>query len=339
MRSEQPRGADVRALYEEFPYPLPVADSDPIYDVAMGLDLVMADLDGLEVLDAGCGTGHRLIGLACQYPETRFLGVDFSEHSLSVARGLAERNGCDNVEFRHAEIGGELLGRQFDLITSTGVIHHLENPAGGAEWLQRHLKPEGIAYTWYYHPYGEFDRLLSRDLVQLLLRDSEDDISGTVLGDLGLTLSVEQYGTRTSFSDVSQATRLAADVDAYIHPIVNAYRFQEAAEFFRVGSDWAIVHGVNWDGGSGSVDAGDWTGGEFGTISATGLFESPRLRAVFDRMDAYAQLDAVELKLRPTGFTLVSGGVAGLERVTDRIRRNADSANLLRPKPRQEDAR
>ncbi|MEU8654863.1 class I SAM-dependent methyltransferase [Streptomyces sp. NPDC048737] len=317
-------------MYEEFPYPLPNSDTDPIYDVAMGLDSVLPELDGCHVLDAGCGTGHRLVGTALQYPDTKFLGIDFSEHSLSVARELAKRHQCDNVEFQHAEIGGELLGRSFDLITSTGVIHHLADPAGGADWLQQHLKRDGIAYTWYYHPYGEFDRLLSRELVQVLLKNSPEDISGTVLADLGLTLSVEQYGTRTSFSEASTEAQLAADVDAFIHPIVNAYRFREAADFFRSRCEWTIVHGINWDGGSGLINTDGWDAGEFGTLTSGVLFPNERLRAVFERMDPVAQLHCVELKLRPTGFTLLSGSSAGLERCADEIRVNARNANLLR---------
>ncbi|MFI9262194.1 class I SAM-dependent methyltransferase [Streptomyces sioyaensis] len=333
MKPQSSCSADVRALYEKFPYPLSNSETDPIYDVAMGLDLVMDSLDGCRVMDAGCGTGHRLVGLAMQHEATEFIGVDFSEHSLSVARELARNHGCDNVQFRHAEIGGEHLGLEFDLITSTGVIHHLADPQGGAEWLQRHLKDDGVAYTWYYHPYGEFDRLLNRQLVQTLLKNSTEDISGTVLTDLGLTLSAEQYGTRTSFAEISTETKLAADADAYLHPIVNAYRFQEAAEFFRTGCDWTIVHGVNWEGGSSLIDSDNWTAGDFGTLSGSDLFKNPRLREVFSRMDTGTQLHCVELKLRPTGFTLLSGNPAGLARCTEQIRANVRSANLLRMKP------
>ncbi|MFI6340986.1 class I SAM-dependent methyltransferase [Streptomyces sp. NPDC050535] len=323
------RAEEVRALYERFPYPSPSASAQPIFDIAMGLDFVVEELAGREVLDAGCGTGHRLVGLACQYPETTFVGVDFSERSLSIARDLAERNECTNVEFIRAEIGGVGLGRQFDLITSTGVIHHLENPEGGADWLQRHLKPDGILYTWYYHPYGEFDRLLSRELVQLFLSRSKGDLSDTILSDLELSLSARQYGTRTSHSDAGPQDQLAADADAYLHPIVNAYKFQEAAEFFRRRCDWVVVNGVNWDGGSNVIDTADWSGNTYGTVALSDLFRNERLHPVFAEMDAQPQLDCVELKLRPTGFSLVSGPSAGLRKCTDRIRRNAERANLL----------
>ena len=336
MPTHPPSSGDVRALYEEFPYPLPNSDTEPIYDVAMGLDLVLPSLDDCQVMDAGCGTGHRLVGLALQYPDTEFLGVDFSEHSLTVARRLAKKHGCDNVSFWHAEIGGQHLGRHFDLITSTGVIHHLVDPAGGVKWVQQHLKDDGIAYTWYYHPYGEFDRMLSRQLVHMLMKHSAEDISKTVLADLDLALSVEQYGTRTSFSEVSADAQLAADADAYFHPIVNTYRFQEAADFFRDVTDWTVVHGVNWDGASSLIDSGHWAEGEFGTLASSDLFKSGRLREVFAGMSPEAQLHCVELKLRPTGFTLLSGKDAGLARCTEQTRANVRNANLLRMNPVRE---
>ncbi|MFJ4576772.1 class I SAM-dependent methyltransferase [Streptomyces sp. NPDC088846] len=324
-----PRAADVRALYERFPYPSPNASSEPIFDTAVGMDFVTEDLEGREVLDAGCGSGHRLVGLACQYPETSFVGLDFSSSSLAVARELAATHACENIEFIQAEIGGDPLGRHFDVITSTGVIHHLEDPARGTDWLQQHARPDGLLYTWYYHPYGEFDRLLGRELVQLLMRNSREDLTDTVLGELELSLSVQQYGTRTSHPGASDEARIAADVDAYLHPIVRAYTFQEAAELFRSGSDWAVAYGANWDGGSGAIDVGDWSGKEFGVLAAADLFESERLREVFSRMDARSQLDCVELVLRPTGITLVTGRSAALERCSDRIKKNAARANLL----------
>ena len=320
--------SDVRALYEQYPFPLP-ADADPLYDIAMTLDLTVKNINGWEVLDAGCGTGHRLVGLARAYPGASFLGVDFSEQSLAVARALARSHGCENVEFRHAEIGGAPIGRQFDLVTSTGVIHHLERPAAGADWVQRHVRPDGISYTWYYHPYGEFDRLLNRDLVQLLRKSPGYGSGEEVLADLDLTLSLEQYGPAAHRAEAPTMVRAVIDADAYLHPIVNAYRFREAAEFFRSTSDWVVLTGINWDGGAVAIDATDWSGKGHGTLGSDALFTNARAQSAFSQLDPATQLDCLEVRLRPTGFTLVSGKDAGLAGCANRVAANARHANLL----------
>jgi SAM-dependent methyltransferase len=320
---------DVRAMYELYPYPLADHSAEPIYDVALALDLIVADLDGKEVLDAGCGTGHRLVGMALAHPDTSFVGVDFSDGSLAVGNALAEHHGCDNVEFRKAEIGGEHLGREFDVVTSTGVLHHLVDPAAGAAWVQEHLKPHGLSYTWHYHPHGEFDRLMGRQLARLLTGGQINDDSVAILVDLGLSLSAQQYGTRTSYSTTSNHEAIAADVDAFLHPIVNAYRFQEAADLFRDAADWVAVNGINWLGGSALVDLSDWTGTAPGVLGSEDVFASSRIRSRFDALGAKAKLECLELSLRPTGFTVVAGRTAALASGTDRLRGNAMCANLL----------
>lgn len=317
---------DVRRMYERFPYPSPDADSDLIYDTAVALDFVVEDLAGKRVLDAGCGTGHRLVAMASQFPDTEFVGVDFSEHSLAVAADLAARQHCDNVTVAPAEIGGAHLGRRFDVVTSTGVIHHLAEPAMGARWIHDHLEPDGISYVWLYHSFGEFDRLLKREMARLLISTSPGQPDEEILADLRLSLSTRQYGGRTADAGGLDDARLVADVDAYLHPIVHAYRFAEAAALFRGAADWTVVNGVNWDGGSALIDVTDWSGEAHATVAVDTLFPHPRVRAMFDRLDTAGQLRCVELSLRPTGFSVVSGRAAGAGQCTKRLRGVVDLA-------------
>ncbi|MGH3669737.1 MAG: class I SAM-dependent methyltransferase [Pseudonocardiaceae bacterium] len=329
MRDER-SGAAVRAHYERFPYPSPNASAPPIYDTAIGLDMVVDDLSGCTVLDAGCGTGHRLVGMAGRFPEASFVGIDFSDHSLSIAAELARSHGCTNVEFARAVIGGPVLGKTFDVITSTGVIHHLSDPAAGIRWLAAHRSSGGLIYTWFYHPYGEFGRLLDRRLAMLLTGGGDVDQSHPLLAELKLSLTEERYGSRTAYSQEEEpVARLAADVDAFLHPIVHSYRFGEAASLFDGTVDWVVVSAVNWAGGARVLDATDWSGQEFGTLATSELFDSTMARELFSRMEIRAQLDCVEFRLRPTGFVLVAGDGRSVESCTARVAASAASANLL----------
>jgi len=326
MTTEHAYPSDVRELYERFPYPLPTSIAEPIFDTALGVDLTFADLDGKRVLDAGCGTGHRLVALALQFPGTSFLGLDFSGSSLAVAVELARKHGCDNVELLRGEIGGTPLDRRFDVITSTGVIHHLPDPVAGVSWLAGHLEPDGAMYTWFYHLYGEFDRLLERRLIRLLA-DAGADV-GQLLRDLRLSLSMERYGSATSHSDVTREAGVAATADAYLHPIVNAYEFDAIPELFAGEFPWAVVTGVNWQDGSGMINVANWADPGYGAITAEALFAEPAARAAFLALDPRSQLHCLELVLRPTGFSVVCGRGAGLDWCAPRVRHGVALANL-----------
>ena len=60
----------VKQMYEQHPYPSPVAGDSLITDLANAVGFLFKgdDLAGWRILDAGCGTGHRLAGFASRYP-------------------------------------------------------------------------------------------------------------------------------------------------------------------------------------------------------------------------------------------------------------------------------
>ncbi len=325
--AEQTYLHDVRELYERFPYPSPSPAIDPVLDTALGLDLACEDLDGAEILDAGCGTGHRLVGLALTFPDSRFVGIDFSARSLAVAAELVEKHGCHNVTLRHRAIGAEPLGHRFDAIISTGVLHHLPDPPAGVTWLAGHLHPDGVLYAWLYHAYGEFHRMLDRRLVRLLAGSTGD--GEQLIQDLELAFSTSRYGTRSSRAGDSDIADPAATADAYLNPLVAAYDFETAGTLLGRDFAWAVATGVNWPGGAGTVDVADWTGAGYGAISAAQLFPQPHPRAAFLALPPRDQLRCLELALRPTGFSVVCGADPALSRCTDRIRQGAARANLV----------
>jgi 2-polyprenyl-3-methyl-5-hydroxy-6-metoxy-1,4-benzoquinol methylase len=131
--------SSVARQYEENPYPrwrhldIPVL---PAEQRALG--------QGREILVAGCGTGQEPLNLAVHYPGARVLGLDLSVPSLAYGKQKAVEFGVENVEFMRADILDiEGLGRQFDLVSCAGVLHHMENPVEGWRKLLACLKPDG----------------------------------------------------------------------------------------------------------------------------------------------------------------------------------------------------
>ena len=54
---------------------------------------------GISVADVGCGSGHHLNVLAGTFPDSRFVGYDFSEEAITEARADAAAKGLTNVRF------------------------------------------------------------------------------------------------------------------------------------------------------------------------------------------------------------------------------------------------
>jgi SAM-dependent methyltransferase/tetratricopeptide (TPR) repeat protein len=105
----------------------------------------------LSVLIAGCGTGQQPIEVARQFDGAQVLAIDLSLASLAYGRRRADDLMVTNVTFAQADILrlGE-LGRRFDLIQSTGVLHHLADPVAGLRVLCDLLRPGGIMQLGFY---------------------------------------------------------------------------------------------------------------------------------------------------------------------------------------------
>jgi Tfp pilus assembly protein PilF/SAM-dependent methyltransferase len=155
----------VRQQYEENPYPRwIVAGSRPkpqTVEDYFRQKFPMAQVrpvsggGNLDVLVAGCGTGQHPIGLARTFRNARVLAVDLSLASLSYALRKTRELGLHNLEYAQADLlllGS--LGRSFDVIDSSGVLHHLADPMAGWRALLSLVRPRGIMGIGLYSELG-----------------------------------------------------------------------------------------------------------------------------------------------------------------------------------------
>ncbi|MCH9675316.1 MAG: tetratricopeptide repeat protein [Gammaproteobacteria bacterium] len=156
----------VRAQYEVHPYPrwisAPREAGATLETLARQFpDLELAALRGrpLDILVAGCGTGQDPVRLAIANPGARVTAVDLSRTSLAYGQRMAARHGVEDIEFLALDLR-ELptLGRQFDIISSTGVLHHMPEPMEGFHALQAVLSDTGLLKL------GLYSRLARRDV-------------------------------------------------------------------------------------------------------------------------------------------------------------------------------
>jgi ubiquinone/menaquinone biosynthesis C-methylase UbiE len=108
---------------------------------------------GMEVLEAGCGTGEMACWIAEQVgPQGTVLAIDSSQEQLALAVNFAQIKGMSNISHQVKSIY-DLTEEQgsFDLIFSRWVIGHLNNPEKGLTTLFNRLKPGGILITEAFH--------------------------------------------------------------------------------------------------------------------------------------------------------------------------------------------
>jgi SAM-dependent methyltransferase len=319
----------VKEMYEAYPYPSPIVGDSVIDDVANCLYSLYGDesLDGWRILDAGCGTGQRLVGAARRYPGAQFVGIDMTDASLAVAERLAKRHAVNNLHLERGNLLDLDLSGMFDLVISTGVIHHLEEPQRGIQNLAYYLAPKGLLVIWLYNSLGEHDRLLGRELLHLMWNAESGVQRGVqMMRDLGLQLEVKRYGSSAA-QRAGEVSQLNIDVDAYIHPIVNAYTFQEAIAMLRGCSElgWAAINNINLVDTSKLIDLAEASNTDvrYFCQSNDDLFDNEVLRQRFREMGNIDKLRVMEIKLRPTGFTVIAGRQTTYNQLGPRLVGNA----------------
>jgi tetratricopeptide (TPR) repeat protein/SAM-dependent methyltransferase len=151
----------VRGQYEESPYPrwvrfpnVPLFESvekelEDIFPYGPPID--PRGREGkTEVLVAGCGTGHQL-SFTPRFRNANVLAIDLSLSSLSYAKMRMEARSTQLISFGQADILKlASLGRTFDVIYSTGVLHHMKDPEAGWSVLTSLLKPSGFMQIALY---------------------------------------------------------------------------------------------------------------------------------------------------------------------------------------------
>jgi Tfp pilus assembly protein PilF/2-polyprenyl-3-methyl-5-hydroxy-6-metoxy-1,4-benzoquinol methylase len=163
----------VQEQYEENPYPRWVDVARIMQPTtlqasmcALSADAAPAGNDGGDILIAGCGTGQQSIETAQMYPDARVLAVDLSLASLAYAQRKTRALGLRNIDYAQADIlrlGS--LDRTFDLIQSTGVLHHLADPIAGLRVLVKLLRPRGLMHLAFYSEAARQPMVAARNFI------------------------------------------------------------------------------------------------------------------------------------------------------------------------------
>jgi SAM-dependent methyltransferase len=151
----------VRGQYEENPYPRwvhaalagePIALDEYLRNQFPSAPFrPLGNPDGIDILVAGCGTGRHPIEVAHKYKAARILAVDLSLSSLCYAKRKTPPAVANKIEYAQADILKlESIGRSFDLVDASGVLHHLSDVKAGWRVLLKLLRPGGFMRVGLY---------------------------------------------------------------------------------------------------------------------------------------------------------------------------------------------
>jgi len=229
----------VAKQYEKHIYPKPILDldaSEAIMDSDLEINrcLFWPHLNkvpkNIKLLVAGCGTNQAAY-YAHKYPEIKVTGIDLSSSSLQHEMYLKEKHHLGNLRLEQMNLlGVRKLKENFDIIISSGVLHHLENPNEGLFALERVLKDDGLMSLMVYGKYLRLGVYMLQEVFKELntSNQSEDD----------LILVRETINSLHGNHVLKRYTNIADDlgydsglVDTFLHPRDRAYSVKDIMNF------------------------------------------------------------------------------------------------------------
>ena len=100
--------------------------------------------EGIDVLDVGCGSGRALNLMVRTFPDSRFVGYDFSEEAIARAHSEAEEHSTPNVRFEVKDAAALDERERYDLITTFDAVHDQAKPARVLKGIHDALRPDGV---------------------------------------------------------------------------------------------------------------------------------------------------------------------------------------------------
>lgn len=237
--NDDARADVVSRQYERWRYPPPIRDLTTWtltnwewFDPTHAHRVLWPDRDhrpDLDILIAGCGTNQAAV-FAYNNPAATVVAVDISQPSLDHQEYLKRKHGLHNLRLHLLPIE-ELttLGRQFDLVVSTGVLHHMADPLTGLKSLATCLRPDGVLALMLYGQHGR----IGVELLESAFRDMglvQDERSVQIVKDTIAALPPDHpvQGYLQRARDIQDD---AALVDTFLHGRTRNYTVDECIAF------------------------------------------------------------------------------------------------------------
>ncbi|MFL9483985.1 class I SAM-dependent methyltransferase [Chitinophagaceae bacterium LWZ2-11] len=119
----------------------------------LALKISLTNIHFDDCLEVGCGTGKNTVWFADKTKHVT--SVDFSEEMLAIAKSKITTG---NVEFKQVDINKDWTFRtqQYDLVSFSLVLEHIENLDHIFMEVAASLKPGGHVYIGELHPFKQY---------------------------------------------------------------------------------------------------------------------------------------------------------------------------------------
>jgi SAM-dependent methyltransferase len=252
----------------------------------------------LSILVAGCGTVQAGY-IAFTNRDDEVVGIDLAEASLAHERFLQDRHGLSNLKlFKGDLLDVASIGRDFDVIICTGVLHHMAEPAAGLNALRDVLTSDGVMVLMLYGATVRTGVYMLQDAFRRMgIAQSPEGVAivRQILGELPGRHYAQDY-IRAS----EELKDDAAIVDTFLHPQDRAYTVPQLLELV----DGAGLSFQNW------IDnLPYWRNGAWGPESA--------IAAAVDPLTPREHWAAVEMIGQVAGMHMFTVRRDGVDSVVD----------------------
>jgi SAM-dependent methyltransferase len=162
----------VRQFYEQAPFP-GYRPRDTLQALRKRADrsefarlLDSAITSDARILEIGCGTGQMSIYLA--RADRMVIGADVTRASLELGAAAARRFGVSGVQFVETDLlRPGLQAGAFDVIYTSGVLHHTRDPLKSFQAILPLLRPGGMIVLGLYNAIARIPLQLRRVIARL----------------------------------------------------------------------------------------------------------------------------------------------------------------------------
>jgi len=119
-----------------------------------------------RIVEVGCGTGQMSLYLA--RADRLVVGADLTRAALLLGAAAARRFGLDRVQFVETDLWRPgLRAGAFDVVYSSGVLHHTPNPRASFARLAQLARPGGTIVLGVYNAFARLPLRLRRVVARL----------------------------------------------------------------------------------------------------------------------------------------------------------------------------
>jgi 2-polyprenyl-3-methyl-5-hydroxy-6-metoxy-1,4-benzoquinol methylase len=236
--NDDPRNDEVSRQYDRWQYPPPIQDLETYsknnwewFDPFWAHRVLWPDRgyrSDLDILIAGCGANQAAV-FAFTNRAAKVVAIDVSQSALDHHQYLKDRHSLHNLELHlHPIEEVSALGQDFDLIVSTGVLHHMADPLTGMTALAGCLRRDGAMAVMLYAKYGR----IGVELLESVFRDMglcQDEASVQVVKDIIAVLPVD-HPVRSYLKLARDLQTDGALVDTFLHGRQRSYTVGECID-------------------------------------------------------------------------------------------------------------